>query len=113
MSQLHNRLTDEQVKVLLQGYCQGTMKRTEVQEMLGIGKSRFFVLLKEYRQNPENFSIAYERSTPARLSAEVEAEIEKALLEEKTITEDPICQSPDISTHPLEVPCICNVSRFI
>ena len=71
MSQLPNRLTDEQVKVLLQGYCQGKMKRTEVQEMLGIGKSRFFVLLKEYRQNPDNFSIAYERLTPARLSAEV------------------------------------------
>jgi hypothetical protein len=89
MSQLHNRLTDEQVKLLLQGYCQRKMKRTEAQEMLGVGKSRFFILLKEYRLDPENFSIAYERSTQARLSAEVEAEIEKALLEEKEIVQDP------------------------
>ncbi len=89
MDQLHNRLTDEQVKILLQGYCQGKMKGNEVQKMLGVSKSLFFILLKEYRQDPENFSIAYERSTPGKLSTEVEAEIEKALMEEKEIAEDP------------------------
>jgi len=88
MSQLHKRLTDEQVNILLQGYCQGKMRRIEVQEMLGVGKSRFFVLLKKYRQNPESFSIAYKRSTPAKISAEVEVEIETALLQEKKIVED-------------------------
>jgi len=88
MSQLHKRLTDEQVNILLQGYCQGKMRRIEVQEMLGVGKSRFFVLLKKYQQNPESFSIAYERSTPTKISAEVEVEIEAALLQEKKIVED-------------------------
>ncbi|OGO16986.1 MAG: hypothetical protein A2Z14_02080 [Chloroflexi bacterium RBG_16_48_8] len=57
--------------------------------MLGIGKIRFFALLKYYRQGLETFSIAYQRKTFVRLSAEVESEIEKALLREKEIVENP------------------------
>jgi hypothetical protein len=57
--------------------------------MLSIGKSRFFALLKEYRQDPGAFSVAYQRKTSARLPADVEAEIKDALLREKEIVEDP------------------------
>jgi hypothetical protein len=89
MSQVHKRFADEQVKVLFQGYCQGQFARSVLQELLGIGKSRFFALLKAYRQDPEGFTIAYERSAPARLSPEVEDAIELALLREKSIVEDP------------------------
>ncbi len=89
MDQLHKRFTADQVKVLLQGYCQGTMSRAEVEEMLNIGKTRFFALLKEYQQSPATFAIAYERDTPARLSASVEAAIEKELLREKALVDDP------------------------
>jgi hypothetical protein len=89
MSQLHRRFTDEQVRVLFQSYCKGKMSRVDIQEMLNIGKSRFFVLLNEYRQNPETFSIAYKRRTHSRLSAETEKKIEMALLKEKEIVEDP------------------------
>ncbi len=89
MDQLHKRFTAEQVKVLLQGYSQGTMSRAEVEEMLNIGKTRFFALLKGYQQSPATFSIAYERDTPARLSASVEAAIEKELLREKELVDDP------------------------
>ena len=88
MSQLHRRFTDEQVKVLLQGYCQGKMTRADIQDMLGIGKTRFFALLKSYRHDPEAFSIAYQRAAPGRLSTEMEAKIESALLREKQIVED-------------------------
>ncbi len=42
MDQLHKRFTDQQIKVLFQGYCQGVLRRAEVQEMLSIGKTRFF-----------------------------------------------------------------------
>ena len=89
MSQLHKRFTDEQIKVLFQGYGQGKINRADIQEMLSIGKSRFFTLLKEYRQDPDAFSIAYQRRTSARLAADVEAEVEDALLREKEIVEDP------------------------
>jgi transposase len=88
MTQIHKRLANDQVKVLLQGYCQGLLARADIQEMLGIGKSRFFALLKEYRKGSEAFSIAYERHTPGRLSADVEAEIERELLREKEIVEN-------------------------
>ena len=88
MIQLHKRFTDGQVKVLLNGYCQGLLARAEIQEILGIGKTRFFALLKEYQQDPEAFSVAYERHAPGRLSADVESEIERELLREKEIIED-------------------------
>ena len=89
MDQLHKRFTADQVKVLLQGYCQGTMSRAEVEEMMNIGKTRFFALLKEYQQSPATFSITYERGTPARLSASVEAAIKTALLQDKELVDDP------------------------
>jgi hypothetical protein len=89
MGQLHKSFTDEQIKVLLQTYCQGKMRRADIQEILSIGKTRFYALLKSYRQAPETFSIAYQRKSPAKLSPEVEAAIEKALLREKEIVEDP------------------------
>ena len=87
--QLRKRFTVEQIKVLLQGYVQGTMSRAEVEAMLHISQTRFFALLKDYRENPETFSITYERDTPARLSASVEAAIESALLQEKRLVDDP------------------------
>jgi transposase len=88
MQQLHRRFTDEQVKVLFRGYCQGVLARDEIQEMLEVGKTQFFALLKEYRRNPEDFSVAYERHAPGRLSAALEAAIERELLREKEVVEN-------------------------
>jgi len=42
MDQAHKRFTTEQVRVLLKGYCQGTLDRSAVEETFGIGKTRFF-----------------------------------------------------------------------
>jgi transposase-like protein len=56
MGQLHKSFTDEQIKVLLQTYCQGKMRRADIQEILGIGKTRFYALLKTYRQATETFN---------------------------------------------------------
>ena len=46
MEQIHKRFMAEQIKVLLQGYCQGTIERASVEETLGISKTRFFAVLK-------------------------------------------------------------------
>lgn len=89
MDQLHKRFSVEQVKVLLAGYCHGTIGRRELEELLQINKTRFFALLKKYRRDPQAFSINYERETPARLSAAVEAAIAEELLREKKLVEDP------------------------
>ncbi len=82
MAQLHKRFSDEQLRVLFRGYCQEQFSRADLQEMLDIGKTRFFALLSEYRRDPETFTIAYQRAASTKLSAEVETEIELALLRE-------------------------------
>ena len=89
MGQLHKRFTTEQVKLLLNGYVQGRIARAEVEAILEINKTRFFALVKEYRRAPDTFSLEYQRDTPARLTAEVEAAIIKELLREKALVEDP------------------------
>jgi hypothetical protein len=89
MDQLHKRFTVEQVKLLLHGYLQGTIGRSEVEEVLQINKTRFFALLKQYRRDPAGFSIDYERPTPARLSVEVETAIQEELLRERALVENP------------------------
>lgn len=88
MTHVHKRFTVEQVKVLFQGYTQGTLSRADVESMLEIGKTRFFALLKAYRQDPETFSIAYQRTTQGRLSDQAEAEIQQELLREKALIDD-------------------------
>lgn len=89
MDQLHKRFTDDQIRLLYRRYCEGMMSRIEIEEILGIGKTRFFALLKAYRHNPEDFSITYIRSGSPKLSEQAEAEIEQALLREKALIEDP------------------------
>ncbi len=89
MDQIHRRFTAEQIRVLLLGYCQGTLCRSEVEEMLHLGKTRFFALLREFRRAPDRFTIDYHRRTPARLSPEAEESIRAELLREKGLVEDP------------------------
>jgi hypothetical protein len=89
MDQIHKRFTVEQVKVLLQCYTKGSITRAELEKILQISKTRFFAMLKEYRQDPAGFSITYKRATPARLSAETEVTMATELLAEKALIEDP------------------------
>lgn len=89
MDQLHKRFSVEQVKLLLQRYTEGKLSRAEIEEVLGIGKTRFFGLLKTYRAEPKTFSIEYERRTPGRLSEEAEQQIAQELKREKELVDDP------------------------
>ena len=88
MDQIHKRFTAEQVKVLLRGYCQGILDRPAIEETLRISKSRFFILLREYRHNPDEFSLTYQRETRTRIPARVENEIEKELMLQKNLLDD-------------------------
>jgi hypothetical protein len=89
MKQIHKRFTVDQLRVLLQGYCQGTLDRAAVEEILGIGKTRFFALLKEYRQDPAGLSLSYDRTSPCRLPASTEEQIRNELTIEKGLIDDP------------------------
>jgi hypothetical protein len=89
MAQIHRKFSTEQIKVLLTSYEQGHITRSEIANTLGIGKTRFFALLKQFRSPTGAFSIDYQRKSTARLSGEVEEMIEKELLREKGLVEDP------------------------
>lgn len=88
MEQLHKRLSDEQVKLVLRNYCEGSLSCPEAQETLGIGKSHFFVILKSYRADPKGFSVNYERSTPSKIGPETEQAIRRELQAEKKLVQD-------------------------
>jgi len=89
MTHIHRRFSDDQVKHLFRLYVEGQMDRTQVEETLKIGKTRFFSLLKLYRSDPRSFSMAYHRRSPQRLPDRAECLIRDYLLEERAMIEDP------------------------
>ncbi len=82
MAQLHKRFTDSQVKNLFERYLSKEVERKYLQEILGIGKARFFALIKNYRENPDDFSIQYNRKVKTRA---ISQRIEKNILKELKI----------------------------
>jgi hypothetical protein len=89
MSQVHKRFTSDQVKELFERYLKNEVQREYLQEILGIKKRRFFILLKQYREIPQGFTIQYQRRTPSRgLSPKIEKNILRELAIEKKTIED-------------------------
>jgi len=89
MSQLHKRFTSDQVKELFDRYSKNEIERKYIQEILGIKRRRFFMLLKEYKENPQHFTIQYQRTTASRsISPHIENNILKELAIEKKLIED-------------------------
>jgi hypothetical protein len=90
MEQLHKRFTDNQVKELIERYLREEIERHYIQEVLGIGKTRFFALIHAYRHNPDEFSVQYQRKSKTRtIPQAVEANIFKELQIEKHMIENP------------------------
>jgi hypothetical protein len=92
LTQIHRKFTDDQVKELIEKYLRKEVGRRYLQEILGINKTRFFALVKTYRDNPAEFSIRYVRKGKTRAIPEAvevnilkELAIEKALIEDKDI----------------------------
>jgi len=89
MVQLHKKFTDSQVRELIDRFLRKEIERKYIQEVLGIGKTRFFSLIKVYCQNPNEFSIQYTRNTKTRkISQDIEDNIIKELQIEKKLIED-------------------------
>ena len=86
---IHKRLSDEQVKAVLEHYCIGQCNLSDALDLLGVKRSRFFILVKKYQENPETFSISYQRTTSKRLSKSTESAIKQALLEDRELVIDP------------------------
>lgn len=88
MAQIHKQFSTEQVKDLFKRYMDKQIERVYIQELLGIKRSQFFSLLSEYRANTNKFSIDYARTSPKRLSPEVETNIVKELQIDKEAIEN-------------------------
>lgn len=89
MKHIHKRITVDQVKLLLSAYLKRRISREEVENELGIGKTRFFAILKRYRQNPDSFSLDYHRHTPTRLTYKAECAIQDGLRFDRQLIENP------------------------
>lgn len=90
MEQLHKKFSDNQIKELIGRYLEGKIKRADIQKVLGIGKTRFFALVKAYRQDPLMFSIEYTRKNATnKIAFEVEENIMAELAVEKNLITDP------------------------
>ena len=87
--QLHKKFSSSQVKSLLESYIRKEIGLSYILSILGIGRSRFFKILKAYRQNPSAFSIEYARNkTNNKIASEVEDDILAELYIEKRLIED-------------------------
>jgi hypothetical protein len=82
MVQIHKKFTDDQISNLLRRYLKKEIERKYIQEILGIKKRRFFILLKQYRSSPKRFSIQYTRKTKTRA---IDLRIEKNIIKELKI----------------------------
>lgn len=89
MKHLHKRFTVDHIKLLFSTYLKRRMTREEVEKELGIGKSRFFVLLQQYKRHSDAFTVSYHRHTPTRLSAVAEQAIAEGLQFDKELIADP------------------------
>jgi len=88
MSQIHKRFTSDQVKELLERYSKNQMERKYIQDILGIKRRRFFMLVRQYKENPQHFAIQYKRNTSPRISQDIEQNILKELSIDKQIIQD-------------------------
>lgn len=67
----------------------GAIQCKHVQAILGVGKSRFFYLLRSYRSKPEHFSIRCRRAVKPRIPQSVEKNIIKELRAGQKLIQNP------------------------
>lgn len=87
--QIHKKFDTKQVIDIFERYLTGEIFQEQAQALLKISRSRFFHLLKNYRENPNEFSVEYRRKQPTRsLDKKTEDKIIKALQQEKDLIEN-------------------------
>lgn len=93
--QIHKRLLNEQVCDILARHERGELSAKEAQHYLGVGRTRFYQLVRKREDEGTRLSITYQRTKPTRfISADAEKRIKQELLLEKT----KIVDNPDVPT---------------
>jgi hypothetical protein len=78
-NQVHKRLSNEQVKAILEKYYLKEMKADQAQSLLGLKRRQFFEWAKRYKKGPKQFSIKSKRTNAHR---KITSGIEKIILKE-------------------------------
>ena len=87
--QLHKKFTEQEVVEVFERYLSREIEVDKALALLRIGRSRFFGLLKTYREEPKSFSLDYKRKAPNhRIDDKKDKVILKELEKEKKIIED-------------------------
>lgn len=64
---LHKSFSDQQLRALLKRYNDEEVELRHILRILGIGRSRFFDILSNYRRDPQTFTIAYRRTNSPKI----------------------------------------------
>src|SRR3989338_2022595 len=87
--QIHKRLIDEQVRVILDRYVQKEISALQTMNLLDLKWRQFFEWVKRYKEQGEDFSIECPRSNGhRRISESIEENIFKELNLDKALIED-------------------------
>jgi len=88
--QVHKRLSDEQVRMILARYTANELTAAEALELLGLKRRQFFEWAQRYRKDPDGFSVQYRRKENNRkLDVTVDRHILGELAIEKALIDDP------------------------
>lgn len=87
--QMHKRLSKEQVVAILENYLAGEIKAKDARENLGLGKSQFFKIVADYKDNPDSFDIKHKGNPGNRkISENSKKKIIKELEKEKKLIDN-------------------------
>ncbi|OPY67208.1 MAG: hypothetical protein A4E63_02315 [Syntrophorhabdus sp. PtaU1.Bin050] len=88
--QIHKRLTDEQMKMIVEKYLAKELNAAEAMELLSLKRRQFFEWVQKYRNDPESFTVAYRRRGASRkLNDTAHSHILQELAIEKALIDDP------------------------
>ena len=88
--QVHKRLSDEQMRMILGRYTTKELTAAEAIELLGLKRRQFFEWAQRYRKDPDGFSVQYSRKEKNRkLDGTVDRHILEELVIEKALIDDP------------------------
>ncbi len=88
VQQLHKRAEEDFIRFIFQQYLSKQLSLEKALDHLKIKRSRFFKLLKKFKNNPDSFSITYERKSPKRIDNELEKIIIDELKKDKKLIMD-------------------------
>jgi|GEM_PF-955771 len=87
---IHKRLTDEQVRTILDRYLKKELSGEQGMNLLGLKRRGFLKWVRRYKEQGKDFSIEYKRSNEHRkISDAIEKNIQNELKIEKALIDNP------------------------